>query len=221
MYALRHKPVTTPSLAGHPPADQRGVVLLVALIILVALTLAGVALIRSVDTANIIAGNLSFRESAVHSGERGAETALASTIQDGGTALYGHVAAEGYRATREDPAEGVSWDEFWRSTLQAQAVVISRDGTLNLCPDPPNPVRDADDAGNNVCYVIHRLCEGVGAPHMSTANCAKPPAGANAGGSFSAGGPAQIASNQVYYRITTQIRGPRNTVAYLQTTVLR
>jgi type IV pilus assembly protein PilX len=70
MYALRHKPVPTPALAGNGPPSERGVVLLVALIILVALTLAGVALIRSVDTANIIAGNLSFRESAVHAGER-------------------------------------------------------------------------------------------------------------------------------------------------------
>jgi type IV pilus assembly protein PilX len=65
--------------------------------------------------------------------------------------------------------------------------------------------------------VVHRLCETTGAPHI--ANCAKPPAGANTGGSFSAGGPAQIASNQVYYRITTRITGPRNTVAYLQTVV--
>jgi Tfp pilus assembly protein PilX len=73
MYALRHKPVPTPALAGNSPASERGVVLLVALIILVALTLAGVALIRSVDTANIIAGNLSFRESAVHAGERHAD----------------------------------------------------------------------------------------------------------------------------------------------------
>jgi hypothetical protein len=41
------------ALAGHLRSSQRGVVLLVALIILVALTLSGVALIRSVDTANL------------------------------------------------------------------------------------------------------------------------------------------------------------------------
>jgi Tfp pilus assembly protein PilX len=57
------------ALAGHPRSNQRGVVLLVALIILVALTLSGVALIRSVDTANLIAGNQSFHQSAVHAGE--------------------------------------------------------------------------------------------------------------------------------------------------------
>jgi Tfp pilus assembly protein PilX len=40
---------------------QQGVVLLMALIMLVALTLAGIALVRSVDTTNLIAGNLAFK----------------------------------------------------------------------------------------------------------------------------------------------------------------
>jgi type IV pilus assembly protein PilX len=93
-----------------------------------------------------------------------------------------------------------------------------RSGTGFNRQEPTGPRQTAvDDAGNTVRYVVHRLCETTGAPHI--ANCAKPPAGANTGGSFSAGGPAQIASNQVYYRITTRITGPRNTVAYLQTVV--
>ena len=215
MYALRHKRVPTPAVAGNGPPSERGVVLLVALIILVALTLAGVALIRSVDTANIIAGNLSFRESAVHSGERGTEAARA-TIQGGGTALYEHGAdGSGYRASIPVPDfSSASVDEFWRSTLSAQSV-LAPPPAGTTCPSDAN----ADQACNSVRYVIHRLCEGTGAPHMPTANCAKPPASANTGGSFSAGGPAQIASNQVYYRITTRITGPRNTVAYLQTVV--
>jgi type IV pilus assembly protein PilX len=205
---LRHKPVTTPALAGHPPADQRGVVLLVALIILVALTLAGVALIRSVDTANIIAGNLSFRESAVHAGERSTQTVI-GWLQEhnltGDITLHSDVVNEDalmfYFAARADrDVDGdESWEAYWNRV------------------QPPADWDYPVDAGNTVRYVVHRLCVTNGAPHI--ANCAKPPAGANSGGSFSAGGPAQIASNQVYYRITTQIRGPRNTVAYLQTVV--
>jgi Tfp pilus assembly protein PilX len=99
MYALRHKPVPTPALAGNGPPSERGVVLLVALIILVALTLAGVALIRSVDTANIIAGNLSFRESAVHAGERSTQTAinwLELNNTTGNITLHSNNAANGY-----------------------------------------------------------------------------------------------------------------------------
>jgi len=56
----------------HPAAGpQRGVVLFVALIALVVMSLAAVALIRSVDTATIIAGNLAFRQSATTSSDRG------------------------------------------------------------------------------------------------------------------------------------------------------
>ncbi len=185
-------------------ARQRGVVLLVALIILVALTLAGVALMRSVDTANLVAGNMSFQQSAVHAGERSTELAIANWLQPnnalGNTALHAHNGGNGYRAMREDPAAGVSWDAFWNATLAAQAVTGAEDA-----------------AGNTVSYVIHRLCETVGAPHV--ANCAKQPAGINSGGSMAAGGVAPLVNNQVYYRITTRIAGPRNTVAYIQTIV--
>jgi type IV pilus assembly protein PilX len=208
MYALRHKPVPTPALAGNCPPSERGVVLLVALIILVALTLAGVALIRSVDTANIIAGNLSFRESAVHAGERSTQTAIINFLQPNNTTgnitLHSNNAANGYSAVRvdRDVENDEAWETFWTRVTTAPGA--SADGGL-------------DDAGNTVRYVIHRLCETTGAPHI--ANCAKSPASANTGGSFGAGGLAQIASNQVYYRITTRIAGPRNTVAYLQTVV--
>jgi type IV pilus assembly protein PilX len=202
MYALlRHKPIPTPALACNGPPSERGVVLLVALIILVALTLAGVALIRSVDTANIIAGNLSFRESAVHIGELGTQTAVTWLDGHNNTTLHAN-RTDGYSARRIDrDIEGNEpWETFWNRVTTENG---SADG--------------GSGADYTVRYVIHRLCQDTGAPHI--ANCAKPPAGVNTGGSFSAGGPAQIASNQVYYRITTQITGPRNTVAYLQTVV--
>lgn len=186
------------------PNRQQGVVLLVALIVLVALTLAGVALIRSVDTANLIAGNMSFHQSAVHAGERSTEQAinawlLPKTIAKS-TALYANELTEGYHAVREDPATGVSWDAFFSAIPADEKVVGSPDA-----------------AGNTVSYVIHRLCDTADAPHLT--NCSKPPANANAGGSQGAGGPTQITNSQVYYRITTRIAGPRNTVAYIQTIV--
>ena len=201
---LRHTQRPKPTLAGVP-SGQRGVVLLIALIVLVALTLAGVALIRSVDTANLIAGNMSYHQSATQSGERSTEQALNNWLQAhiaiGDTTLYNHGdTTNGYRAAREDPAAGVSWDAFWTATLAAQSTTVAQDA-----------------AGNTVSYVIHRLCDATGAPHLT--NCSKPPAGANAGGSFSAGGASVITTNQVYYRITTRIVGPRRTVAYIQTII--
>ena len=43
------------------PTRQHGVVLFIALIVMVALSLAAIALIRSVDTTNAVVGNLAFR----------------------------------------------------------------------------------------------------------------------------------------------------------------
>ncbi len=56
-------------------SKQEGVVLFIALMVLVALALAAVALVRSADTANIIAGNLSFRQGAVSAADIGVAAA--------------------------------------------------------------------------------------------------------------------------------------------------
>lgn len=186
-----------------PPTRQQGVVLLIALIILVALTLAGVALIRSVDTTNLIAGNMSFSQAAVHAGEKSTELAITNWLGPNAVAgdvdLHGSNSGQAYIANRADPAANVSWDTYWNSTLGALSKTL--------------PV---DAAGNTVSYVIHRLCDTVGPPQV--ANCAKPPS-SNTGGTQSAGGGPAITRSQVYYRITTRIAGPRNTVAYIQTIV--
>ena len=182
--------------------SQRGVVLLISLIVLVAMTLSALALMRSVTTTNLIAGNLSFRETAVQAGERSTEIALANWLTPNatGSALHNNSAANGYLAVRADPAAGTSWDAFWNATLAAQSVA----GTT-------------DAGGMTVSYVIHRLCDAAGAPHLI--NCSRPPSGINTGGSQSAGAIAPITTNQVYYRITSRIAGPRNTAAYIQTII--
>jgi len=43
---------------------EQGVILFVALIVLVAMSLAGIALMRSVDTSVLVAGNLAYRQGA-------------------------------------------------------------------------------------------------------------------------------------------------------------
>jgi Tfp pilus assembly protein PilX len=55
---------------------QQGMVLFFALIALVVMSLAAVALIRSVDTNTMIAGNLGFKQSATVSADSGVETAI-------------------------------------------------------------------------------------------------------------------------------------------------
>ena len=51
---------------------QQGVVLYVALIVMIAMMLAGVAMLRSVGTGVGVAGNLAFKQNATLAGDRAA-----------------------------------------------------------------------------------------------------------------------------------------------------
>jgi len=196
--------------AGRPARRQRGVVLLVALIVLVAMTLAGVALIRSVDTANVIAGNLAFHQSATSAGERSTEIVLVNWLGPGsvpGSTVLHNDDGTGYFAARADPA---SWDDFWRDNPKRLALPAGA-----RCPSNAQ----ADVACNRVEYVMHRLCANAGPPNTAANRCTQPPPSASSGESTGAGRIGPPRRKQVYYRITTRIQGPRNTVSYIQTIV--
>ena len=55
------------------PRAERGVVLFVALIVLIIMTLAGLALLRQMGAGTSIAGNVAFKESATSVSDRGVE----------------------------------------------------------------------------------------------------------------------------------------------------
>jgi Tfp pilus assembly protein PilX len=205
--------IQSPRFVSGAPKQQRGVVLMIALIMLVAMTLAGIALVRSVDTTNIIAGNLAFKQSATNSGDVGTETALAwlSNLAGGvdPSVLYQQVGGQGYYSpTRDDPT-GESWDSYWMRVL----VPAGRVATLPA----------VDQAGNTVSYTIHRLCGAVGGPTIVGSGCARSQA-SGVDRESDKGGEVSIpveSTSEVYYRITSRIVGPRNTVSYVQTVVSR
>jgi len=201
--------ITPLTLSGAPrlPSRERGTVLLVALILLVVLTLAGIALVRSVSTSNVIAGNLAFQQAATHSADAGVETAVAFLeANSAGATLQSNILTGGgtrYVAVRQDPAAGQSWDAYWNATLAAS-------GAVNTLP--------ADAAGNTVSYVIHRLCNATGAPTYP--GCSASPVDTGAGGNSFGAGVIQLTSpRQVYYRVTARVAGPRNTLSYVQVVV--
>jgi Tfp pilus assembly protein PilX len=179
---------------------QRGLVLIIVLIVLTAMMLAGVALMRSVDTANIVAGNLAFRQAATHEGDFGTEAAIAWLQKQTSTALLNDIGAGGYYATLSGPAAGKSWDYYWNNATPS----------LNVVTFTPNP-------GYTVSYVIHRLCPTAG----TTIGCASSPIGSSSkGNSHQAGGISDFKQTTLgYFRITSRIVGPRNTVSYTQATV--
>ena len=181
------------------PQRQRGIIVFIALIALVVMLVAGIALIRSVDTGNLIAGNLAFRQRAVHSADAGVELARNYLMNNAvGTTLYSDAPGSGYYAEREDPT---TWAAFFQ----------------NAAP----PTTFTDPAGNKVTYVIHRLCSIAGDPSNPLNYCSTTVAqGAFAvGNSKAAGRPSVNGTNQMFYRVTVQVVAPRNTVSYVQTVV--
>ncbi len=189
------------------PRAQSGIVLIVALIILVAMTIAGIAMIRSVDLTNLIAGNLAFKQAATHSGDTGVEAAFAFlNANNVGTFLHTDQTTQGYSAdgnnAARSPAAGQTWEAYW-ATLPANRI-------RTLAPDA---------AGNTVSYIIDRLCAGAGSP-TAGANCSASTVSSVASGSGEEGGEKAITSSSaIYYRITVRIAGPRNTVSFVQSTV--
>lgn len=201
---------------------QRGAVLFFAIVVLVATTLAGIALTRSVDTGNIIAGNLAFQQAAVNGADAGIERAIAWLEANNRTLstvaacpsdqeiLWCDILANGYGAAFQDPAASQNWDAFWKNTL------VPANQALSLA---------ADSAGNTVSYTIQRLCGLKASPDVLVFGgggnpCARPPVD-EAGGRSKGGSPSVKVKvlSQVYYRITVRIDGPRNTLSYVQALV--
>lgn len=190
--------------------DQHGIVLMLAIVVLVAMSLAAVALMRSVLTGNRVAGNLAFQQAATQSGDIGIETAIAWLEQNNsGTRLYQNITTApntvGYFARREDPGATQNWESFWTDVL----VPSNR---VNVLP--------VDAAGNTVSFVIHRLCNAVGDPNAGIGCETSPSTDIGEGTSKGAGGgvPSGLPS-QRYYRITARVTGPRNTVGFVQAIV--
>jgi len=190
---------------------ERGTILFVALIVLVAMSLAGIALMRSVDTNVLIAGNLAFRQGATAGGDWGVEDARAWIA--GNAAIL-----------NDDMPAGAS---FYLANWQQNLDLIGNN------PDPliadynwnsGNP-RDLgfDSAGNQVMYVIHRLCDTAGAPNvvqcvkssLSGAGADVPCAECSNTTQPSGGGNVPPAAS-VLYRVTVRVAGPRNTVSFVQ-----
>jgi type IV pilus assembly protein PilX len=187
-------------------ARQRGVVLLIALVVLVAIMIGGIAMMRSVDSATLVAGNLAFQQAATNSADQGVETAIAklqelSKITNG---LNNDDPTRGYFSSmnsQQSPDSGVSWQAFWDGNgLTSQAYKLP-----------------TDQAGNDVYFVIHRECSGPGSPGSKGQSCISSPVATTSGGNSEEGGDIALqAASQVYYRITVRVSGPRRTESYVQ-----
>lgn len=191
------------------PQTQRGVVLVIALIVLVAMTLAAISMTRSIDTANVVAGNMAFKQATLQASDLGAKAAYDWLVANsGGTTLQNTDPGRGYFSAR--PAAEPNWFDSanWGSGFPLNG------GT-------------PDAAGNVVTYMIHRMCTLPDTAYNGSVGgvanqCALtfPTAGGATGGSMAVGATQFEGIPQLFYRITTRVDGPRNTVSITQVSVL-
>jgi type IV pilus assembly protein PilX len=173
---------------------QRGVVLFIALIVLVAMTLAGLAMMRSVDTNNLIAGNLAFKNAATSAGDAAIESARTWLTSQTPGQLEANQAALGYFANWQPNFDPKTFD--WPGS----GLHIGR-----------------DSYDNEIYYVAHRMCNESG-KSINATECSKVAKSGVGGthGTTTYGGATPKTTSLAFFRITAKIEGPKFTVSYIQ-----
>ncbi len=204
-------------------SDDRGGGLVVALVVLAAMSMAVLALVSNVSSGLLAAGNLAFRQAAVLAADSGSEAAIEWLSPKAGSAdLFQDQPNAGYYASLPSDLDltgnrgatagaRIDWDDDNCADLSGPR-----------CLKAASPLA-ADSAGNVVRYVIHRLCRSTGSPQAAANSCLLhrlPAGGGSNRGQLSYGASTRFEpADAVVYRITIRVRGPRDTTAFVQTLV--
>lgn len=198
-------------------APPRGVVMIFALIALVIMLIGALAVVRSGTTGLALAGNLGFKRDLTNQGERALALVL-TQMQTGALAdeatRQTHLQAQNYRA-----------QQFVGADITPQGVprALLSDTAFAGVGTAARDIAVAD-MGVTVRYVIDRLCAGPGIPKPEdctmadalTSNAANSSTPQSA--EFSSTGGQGAVPQQVVYRLSVRVTGPRNTQAFFQTT---
>lgn len=180
---------------------QQGISLIISLVVVVLMTIVGITMMRQVGMGLSIAGNLAFKQNALSGADLGVETAFAFLTDI---------------ATQNTTT--LSFDQPDNNFFSSWDVAFSAD-PVNWAGWADIPAV-ADSQGNQVQYVIHRLCETAGT--LPTA------VGQKCTNVMMTNKSYKLANNvytlppypSPYYRITTRVQGARNTVSYTQVIVM-
>lgn len=216
----------------HPihtrPSRSTGVSLLFALLSLVALTLAAVALVRSVDTGALALGNLGLKQDATTISDQAANRAI-EWLNTNANALDNDIPDQGYYAAAHEDLDVTSQQIPNDNT--PRALVIWDMNNCAYASDIQNKtcaLRPSDEFelnGNKVRYIILRLCDIPGDPKIVGNSCSQPLASgigkASTKGSsdYSREGRLTDPTGGIYYRIVVRVVGARNTTSYIETIV--
>lgn len=208
-------------IPGRCSRDCRGAVLLAALVMLVALMLGAAALMRMVESANLLSGNMAFKRAATLAAEAGTEAAIGwLALQDAAT-LAQDQAGHGYYAS-----DALNFDASGnRGSSQASGVDWHGDSCAGAAVTrclKPAALAKQDAAGHTVRYVVQRLCAAAG-PHTASGGCAfhlPTEAESTSRAGLSYGRSKRLAGTPLaHYRITARASGPRNTVSVIEVLV--
>ena len=209
--------IAIPARPSMPSRRQRGVVLFIALIVMVAMSLAAIALIRSVDTTNAIVGNLAFRLASILPANASIEQAASALFSDADIGDIVHipdkninVPAENYFACRQGlaPCGGPAED------ARGVPAVLQKSSTASTLPKQFDANETTTAAINtHVTYLIERMCLATGPATIANCDLAQPKG--NPGdtlGDINFGGVTSVP----VYRVTVRVDGPKNTASFVQ-----
>lgn len=203
--------MTSTSTTPRPPARlrakhprilrrQHGIVLAITLIALTLLLIGAAAMLRTVDTSGMLAGNLAFRRDLANRSESAMATARAALLGGAlGTeaARDADLAKANYAATRLASSGGIP-------TVLADDSAYAAAGYASSVADKVT-----------LRWVIDRQCAS-GTVAFSTAACESVSSDGDAGGSSWLRKPD--GASRPVYRISVRVTGPRDTEAYFQST---
>ena len=188
-----------------PSRRESGIVLILVLIGIVAMALAGIALVRATQTTNMIAGNFAFKQAALAATDSAIELAygqLDTLVVTTPDAAY--------------PAGCTAGACVYYPTRQA----TDTNGIPTAVGDWSAVPASVVNTSYSAQYVIDRLCSG-GLPVTDiTANCYAGQ-GNVAGGSKKVGDVSFASSPKVFYRVSVRVSGPRNTKSFVQAIVTK
>jgi len=193
------------------PRAERGIVLIVALIVMVALSFAGVALVRAVDTTTAVVGNLAFRQAAISPANLAVEQAAA--------ALFIDAAKNGVAAIADKESDTPAENYYARlqpgEDTRGIPVQLQKKSNFTLAK-----ILYADaNQYFEVRYVIERMCVQNAPLPLTNANrfvfCDMMPPKQGAGTTVGDTAPPDL-PRIPFYRITVRVDGPQNTTAFLQ-----
>lgn len=211
-------------------ADQSGIVLFFALLALAVMSIASVALIRSVDTNALLSGNLVFRQSAnttTNVALEGITETIAKSVSL--TASTANHPTLGYYAncSQFDTQPDLQACDGNRLTM------VTWDGSNSaLVPtqtDGNDEIRNGvDRQGNQIRYVVERMCNytqaelDAGSAVSDASRCMMASSPSNGQKCSHNANNRELfrqcvtSSDSPLYRVTLRITGPKNTVTYMQ-----